>query len=138
MLIFSKNDKLLESSGNSAKLEVFLERLATHFIEETKLVKRVDELNNKHSLCKLSIVNTKILVAQTKQRYGEDHDRTRQVHKELELLYKSDEDFQEKLNNCDQNIEQVQQQREELKQEWEDSDIAKYGKHLLNLQFGQH
>lgn len=83
----------------SQKLEEYLELLSTHFNEETKLVKRVDELNDKYSLCKLSIANTKILHEQTKQRYGTEGERTRQVEAELQILFNNLTDFQDKLSS---------------------------------------
>lgn len=38
------------TGDDSALVEQHLEALANHFVEETRLVKRVDELQNKHSL----------------------------------------------------------------------------------------
>lgn len=119
-------------------MEEYLEELSNHFLVETRLVKRVDELNNKYSLCKLSTCNTKILLEQTKQRFGEDHERTKQVEKEIELLYRNDRDFREKLSKCINDIEDIKNKREELKSQWEVSDVTTHGKKLLNLQFAQH
>lgn len=122
----------------SEKLEHFLENLANHFVEETKLVKRVDELQNKHSLCKLSTVNTKILLEQAKQRYGGDHDQCKNVQKELEILNKNDLEFQDKTKYALQAITDIKSKRDELKFEWENSDVTTQAKRLLNLQFTQH
>ena len=94
-----ESDKEDEKEDDSKELEKHLESLANHFVEETKLVKRVDELQNKQSLWKLSIVNTKILVEQAKQKYRDGHDRLLSVQKELELLYKNDQDFKDKLEH---------------------------------------
>lgn len=99
----------------SELLEQFLDELSTHFIEETKLVKRVDELNNKYSLCKLSIVNQKLQVEQIKQRYGDDHERTSLAERELQILYNNERDFQEKLANCVRGINEIKEKRDLLK-----------------------
>lgn len=124
---------------NDEELEEFLDKLSTHFTEETKIVKRIDELQNKHSLCKLSTANTKIILEQNKQRFGEDHERTRQVEVELEVLRKNDIDFQEKLKVCSKAIEDIKQQREQLREEWRQSDtMTEQSKKLLDLQFTQH
>ena len=45
-----ESDKEDEKEDDSKELEKHLESLANHFVEETKLVKRVDELQNKQSL----------------------------------------------------------------------------------------
>ena len=103
-----------EKVFNSDLLEDFLEKLSSHFVKETKLIKRIDELNNKYSLCKLSLANTLILLTQTQQRYGDDHERTRQVEKELEILRRNDVDFQEKLLNSVQEINQIKDERSNL------------------------
>jgi kinesin family protein 18/19 len=100
IMIMSENDvetqnKFLESSK---EIEDFLVSLSDHFFEETKLVKRVDELNNKNYMNKLSTVNTKIIFEQTKLRYGKDSDKAKLDEKELKVLLKNESDFKHKLN----------------------------------------
>jgi hypothetical protein len=64
-------------------------------------------------------VNTKIQLEQAKQRYGDSHERTKLVQKELEILYKNDKDFQDKLFDCTKSIELIQKQRDDLQSEWQ-------------------
>lgn len=128
------NDK----PDSSEVVEEYLEKLSNHFVEETKLLKRVDELQNKYSLCKLSTVNTKIHLEQNIQRFGEDSEHTKQLENELKILHISDNEFQEKLKNSIGSINQIKEQREELKKQWEESDLTEQSKKLLNLQFSQH
>jgi hypothetical protein len=82
----NKHNDLFANSED--KIEDFLVSLSDHFFEETTLVKRVDELCNKYYLNKLSTVNIKILLEQTKLRFGEDSDKARLIEKELEIVLK--------------------------------------------------
>lgn len=124
-----------DGKDNIDQIEIHLENIANHFVEETKLVKRIDELQNKHSLCKLSTVNAKILLEQALQRYGNDHERTRQLKKELEILNKNHQDFQDKLKQSLKSLQEVKDKREFMKNEWQDSKFSNDSKKLLDLQF---
>lgn len=68
------------------------------------------------------------MLAQSIQRFGEDHDRTRQVEKELEILRKNDIDFQDKITLAIKTIKEIKDNRDVLKKEWQISKISENGK----------
>ena len=131
-------EKYKEIQNNSGKIEEFLETLSQNFFEETKLIKRIDELTNKYSLNKMSTQNSNNLLEEIQQKFGHDHEMTRQVEKQLEILTQNDKDFKEKLSTCIEAVNNIKSQRDQLKKNWEESKIPEYGRQLLSLQFSQH
>lgn len=109
----NKHNELFENSEE--KIEEFLIDLSDHFFEETTLVKRVDELCNKYYLNKLSTVNIKILLEQTKLRFGEDSDKAKLIEKELDVVLKNDSDFRDKLNHSIDSLKTIKGNREKFK-----------------------
>ena len=74
-------------------IEVYQNELANHFDEETQTKRRIDELEQKAELCKLSIANVRGSITQSVRHNGRAHYLTQELSKELENLYKNEKNF---------------------------------------------
>ena len=99
-MIMSEDDtlKFKEVQENSGKIEEYLETLSAQFLEETKLIKRVDELTIKYSMNRHSTINANTLLEELKEKVGNREELVSQVERELKILDKNDVDFKEKLD----------------------------------------
>jgi kinesin family protein 18/19 len=84
----------MEMGANLAEnIEVYQQELANHFAEETQTKKRIEELEQKTELCKISIANLRSTITQSVKQNGRDHPTTLDLSKELENLYKNEKQF---------------------------------------------
>jgi kinesin family member 18/19 len=74
-------------------IELYQHELANHFDEETQTKKRIEELEQKTELCKLSIANLRSSITQSVKENGRDHPVTLDLSKELDNLYKNEKQF---------------------------------------------
>ena len=84
----------MEMGSNLAEnIEIYQQELANHFSEETQNKKRIEELEQKTELCKLSIANMRNSITQSVKQNGRDDQVTIELSKELDNLYKSEKQF---------------------------------------------
>jgi kinesin family protein 18/19 len=84
----------MEMGSNLAEnIEVYQQELANHFGEETQTKKRIEEVEQKTELCKISIANMRSSITQSVKENGRNDPVTHDLSKELENLYKNEKHF---------------------------------------------
>jgi kinesin family protein 18/19 len=84
----------MEMGSNLAEnIEVYQQELANHFGEETQTKKRIEEVEQKTELCKISIANLRSSITQSVKENGRNDPITHDLSKELENLYKNEKHF---------------------------------------------
>jgi kinesin family protein 18/19 len=84
----------MEMGSNLAEnIEVYQQELANHFGEETQTKKRIEEVEQKTELCKISIANLRSSITQSVKENGRNDPVTHDLSKELENLYKNEKHF---------------------------------------------
>eukprot|EP00344_Euplotes_crassus_P006173 CAMPEP_0197012082 /NCGR_PEP_ID=MMETSP1380-20130617/61166_1 /TAXON_ID=5936 /ORGANISM="Euplotes crassus, Strain CT5" /LENGTH=604 /DNA_ID=CAMNT_0042435291 /DNA_START=267 /DNA_END=2082 /DNA_ORIENTATION=- len=139
-MIMSEEDtqKFQEAEKNSEKIEEFLEKLSSHFLEETKLIKRVDELTAKHRMNASSTENAHELLVELEGKVGKGHNMYTQVQKELEILNENDQNFKSKIEDAENKLDEVKEARMAIRKQWEEEVIPEMANKLLDLQYEQH
>lgn len=125
-------------SSLAENIELYQQELANHFSEETHTKKRVEELDQKIELCKLSIANLRNSITQSVQQNGRDHPSTLELSKELENLYKNEKNFKAQSETKKQLLGNMRMKREKFNEKWESAGLSSVGKKMLELQMKQH
>lgn len=130
---------ITEKGSNLAEnIEVYQHELANHFSEETATKKRIEELEQKTELCKLSIANIRSSITQSVKENGRDHPSTLDLSNELENLYKNEKQFKAQCETKKQLMSNLKMKREEFQKKWEEAGLSSVGVKMLELQMKQH
>jgi kinesin family protein 18/19 len=119
-------------------IEVYQQELAAHFAEETQTKKRIEELEQKAELCKLSIANLRSSITQSVKENGRDHHTTLDLSKELENLYKNEKQFKAQCETKKQLMSNLKMKRDNFAKQWENAGLSQVGTKMLELQMKQH
>ena len=119
-------------------IELYQQELATHFSEETTTKKRIEELDQKVELWKLSIANLRSSITQSVKENGRDHPLTLDLSKELDNLYKNEKQFKAQSETKKQIMSNLKMKRENYPRQWEEAGLSSVGIKMLDLQMKQH
>lgn len=119
-------------------IELYQQELASHFSEETTTKKRIEELEQKVELWKLSIANLRSSITQSVKENGREHPVTLDLSKELDNLYKNEKQFKAQWETKKQLMSNLKMKRENFPSQWENAGLSSVGIKMLDLQMKQH
>lgn len=123
---------------NGENIELYQRELANHFSEETQTKKRIEELEQKTELCKLSIANLRYSITQSVKQNGRDHQMTLELSQELDNLYKNEKQFKAQCETKKQLMSNLKMKRENFTEKWKEAGLSMVCMKMLEIQMKQH